>query len=134
VTAHDGLGHQSVQGRLSLFARADAQFVGKTWFHTVQDGLRPTVFSPLFEIAAPNSGPGCGFLGFADFQNAQCDSYETVDARAGIQGENGSLIGFVRDIGNEKYLEEVIPAPEFGGAFDHPAARRHYGLEASYRF
>ncbi len=123
-----------LRDNFNFFARVDAQFVGKTWFHTVQKGLRPTIFSPLFEIALPNFGPGTGALGFADFENAQRDSYQTIDVRAGVQGDNWSVIGFARNITDEKYLEEVIPAPEFGGAFDHPAARRRYGLEVSYRF
>ena len=58
----------------------------------------------------------------------------TIDIRAGIQGDNWAVIGFARNITDEKYLEEVIPAPEFGGTFDHPGARRRYGVEVSYRF
>jgi len=121
-----------LQANLALVARVDAQFVGKTWFHTVQKGQRPTIFSPLFEQSI--FGPGSGALGFADFENAQRDSYVTVDVRAGLQGDNWALTAFARNIADEKYLEEVIPAPEFGGSFDHPAARRNYGLEVSYRF
>ncbi|HEY5680475.1 MAG TPA: TonB-dependent receptor [Pseudomonadales bacterium] len=121
-----------LSGDLNLFARVDAQFVGDTWFHTVQSGQRPTIFSPLFEISI--FGEGSGPLGFADFENSKRDAYVTVDVRAGIQGENWSVLGFAKNIGDEKYLEEVIPAPEFGGAFDHPGARRRYGVEVSYRF
>jgi len=119
-------------GGLRLFARVDAQFIGDTWFHTVQKGVRPTVFAPLFvdSIFGPESGP----LGFADFGNAQRDSYETVDVRAGIRAENWSVVAFARNVTDEEYLEEVIPATEFGGAFDHPGAERRYGLELSYRF
>ncbi|MFP6814141.1 MAG: hypothetical protein VB949_00505 [Pseudomonadales bacterium] len=58
----------------------------------------------------------------------------TIDIRACIQGDNWAVIGFARNITDEKYLEEVIPAPEFGGTFDHPGARRRYGVEVSYRF
>jgi iron complex outermembrane receptor protein len=121
-----------LSGDLNLFARVDAQFVGDTWFHTVQSGQRPTIFSPLFEISIFEEGSGP--LGFADFENSKRDAYVTVDVRAGIQGENWSVLGFAKNIGDEKYLEEVIPAPEFGGAFDHPGARRRYGVEVSYRF
>ena len=111
----------------------DAEFIGDTWFHTVQKGLRPTIFAPLFE-GAINFGAGTGFLGYADWGNAQRDSFETVDLRAGIRGENWSVVGFVRNLTDEEYLEEVIPAVEFGGAFDHPGAERRYGVELSYRF
>lgn len=122
-----------LQGDLSFFARVDAQFVGDTWFHTVQKGVRPTIFSPLFE-ALSFFGPGSGPLGFANYENTQRDSYYTVDLRAGVQGENWSVTGFARNLTDEEYLEEVIPAPEFGGSFDHPAARARYGLEVSYSF
>ena len=98
----------------------------------VQSGQRPTIFSPLFEISI--FGEGSGPLGFAEFENSKRDSYVTVDLRAGVQGENWSLLGFARNITDEDYLEEVIPAPEFGGAFDHPGAKRRYGVELSYRF
>jgi iron complex outermembrane receptor protein len=126
-----------LSGNMSLFARVDAQFIGDTWFHTVAGGQRPTIFMPLFNVALgdPTDEEGlAGFLGVADFENAKRDSYVTVDVRAGIQGENWSVLGFAKNIGDEKYLEEVIPAPEFGGAFDHPGARRRYGVEVSYRF
>ena len=105
---------------------------GDTWFHTVQKGVRPTVFAPLFEgsIFGAVSGP----LGFADYGNAQRDSFENVDVRAGIRSASWSVIAFARNVTDEDYLEEVIPAVEFGGAFDHPGAERRYGLELSYRF
>ncbi len=61
-------------------------------------------------------------------------SFENVDVRAGIRSENWSVIAFARNVTDEDYLEEVIPAIEFGGAFDHPGAERRYGLELSYRF
>ena len=34
----------------------------------------------------------------------------------------------------EVYLEEVIPAPEFGGTFIHPADLRRVGPELTARF
>ncbi len=110
----------------------DAQFVGDTWFHTVQEGVRPTVFAPLFEGSI--FGAGSGPLGYADYGNAQRDSFETVDVRAGVRAENWSIVGFARNVTDEEYLEEVIPAPEFGGTFDHPGAQNRYGLELSYQF
>jgi iron complex outermembrane receptor protein len=116
---------------LNLFARIDAQFIGETWFHTVQTGQRPTIFMPLFELGF---GAGAGALGIADFSNAQRDSYFTVDLRAGVEGERWSVTAFASNLTDEKYLEEVIPAPEFGGSFDHPNARRRIGVEVGYRF
>ena len=120
-----------ITGDLSFIARVDARFVGKTWFHTVQEGVRPTIFMPLFELGF---GPGAGALGIADFSNARRDAYATVDLRAGIQGDKWTLTGFVMNLTDEKFLEEVIPAPEFGGSFDHPGTQRRYGVELQFRF
>jgi len=124
-----------ISDSLSFTARVDAQFVGETWFHTVQEGPRPTIFMPLFEIGfGPIFGPGIGSLGTANFSNARRDSYTTVDLRLGIQGENWAITAFGNNLTDEKYLEEVIPAPEFGGSFDHPGSRRRYGVEVSFDF
>jgi len=35
---------------------------------------------------------------------------------------------------NEEYLEEIIPAPEFGGSFIHDSYGRAYGLNVSRKF
>ncbi len=120
-----------ISDTLSFIARVDAQFVGKTWFHTVQEGQRPTIFMPLFELGF---GSGAGALGIAEFSNARRDSYTTVDLRAGVQGSTWTLTGFAANMTNEKFLEEVIPAPEFGGSFNHPGTERRYGVELSVRF
>lgn len=116
---------------LTLFGRVDAQFIGATWFHTVQEGQRSTIFQPLFELGF---GAGAGALGIADFSNAQRDSYHTVDIRVGIRGEGWALTAFGSNITNQNYLEEVIPAPEFGGSFNHPGALSRYGVEVSFNF
>lgn len=116
---------------LSLFGRVDAQFIGETWFHTVQKGPRPTIFQPLFELGF---GAGAGALGTADFSNAQRDAYATVNLRLGVKGEQWSIAAFALNLTDEKYLEEVIPAPEFGGSFDHPSARQRFGVEVGFNF
>lgn len=116
---------------LTAFARVDARFVGKTWFHTVQKGQRATIFQPLFELGF---GPGAGALGIADFSNARRDAFTSVDLRVGVRGDKWTLTGFASNLFDEKYLEEVIPAPEFGGSFDHPGARRRVGVELSFQF
>ena len=120
-----------ISDSISAFARVDAQRVGETWFHTVQEGQRPTIFMPLFELGF---GAGAGGLGIADFSNARRDEYTTVDLRVGIRGDNWSLTAFGANLTDEKYLEEVIPAPEFGGSFDHPGSQRRYGVEVSFEF
>jgi iron complex outermembrane receptor protein len=116
---------------LDLIARADARFVGKTWFHTVQGGQRPTIFMPLFELGF---GAGAGGLGIADFEVARRDEFAIVDLRLGVGGKRWSLIGFVANLTDKQYLEEVIPAPEFGGNFDHPGAERRFGAEFNIRY
>jgi iron complex outermembrane receptor protein len=125
---------------LAFIARVDARFVGKTWFHTVvgktwfhtvQEGQRPTIFMPLFELGF---GPGAGGLGIGEYSVSRRDAFATVDLRAGIQGGNWTLSGFVMNATNEKYLEEVIPAPEFGGSFNHPGTQRRYGVELQFNF
>jgi iron complex outermembrane receptor protein len=39
-----------------------------------------------------------------------------------------------RNLLDEEYLAEIIPAPEFGGSFIHDAPGRSYGLELRYQF
>ncbi|HNP65030.1 MAG TPA: TonB-dependent receptor [Woeseiaceae bacterium] len=116
---------------MNIFARVDAQFIGETWFHTVQEGQRPTIFQPLFELGF---GAGAGALGIADYSNAQRDAFATVDLRVGLKRESWTVAAFASNLTDEKYLEEVIPAPEFGGTFDHPNARRRVGIEFGFSF
>ncbi|WP_417449822.1 TonB-dependent receptor [Kordiimonas sp.] len=116
---------------LSGFARVDTQFVGPTWFHTVQEGQRSTIFQPLFETGF---GAGAGAFGIADYSVSRRDAYQTVDLRLGIEGEGWRVTGFVTNLFDTDYLEEVIPAPEFGGSFDYPGTRRRIGVELNYRF
>ncbi len=121
-----------VNDDIGFQARADINVVGPTFFHTVQDGDRPTIFQPLFAMSI--FGPDSGGLGTANFGNAERDTYFTLDARIGFQGETWGLFAFGRNITSENFLEEIIPAPEFGGVFAAPGARSTYGVEVSYRF
>ncbi|MCH7981851.1 MAG: TonB-dependent receptor [Proteobacteria bacterium] len=116
---------------MNMFARVDAQWVGETWFHTVQEGQRPTIFMPLFELGF---GAGAGALGTAEFSNARRDEYATVNLRIGLAGEKWTVTAFVFNLTDEKYIEEAIPAPEFGGVFNHPGPQRRAGLEISFKF
>jgi len=121
---------------MSFFARVDAQFVGETWFHTVQEGDRPTIFMPLFELGfiAQGFGPGGGPNGTAEYSVDRRDAYSTVNLRIGLEGESWTVTAFALNLTDEKYIEEAIPAPEFGGTFAHPNARRRAGIEVSFRF
>jgi iron complex outermembrane recepter protein len=120
-----------ISSTLSVFARADARLIGETWFHTVQGGQRPTIFMPLFELGF---GAGAGGLGIADFSNAKRNAYSIIDLRGGVGGEGWRLTAYVNNLTDEKYLEEVIPAPEFGGSFDHPGSRRRIGVDLTITF
>ena len=116
---------------MNIFARVDAQWVGETWFHTVQEGQRPTIFQPLFEIGFE---AGAGALGIAEYSNALRNEYSTVNLRLGLEGENWTITAFALNLTDEKYLEEAIPAPEFGGVFSHPNSRQRVGVEVGFSF
>ncbi len=102
--------------------RTDYSVVGPTWFSEVQDGDQtPTLFT------------GFGF-GLADWSLTERDSYGIVNVRAGLETDTWGIHAFAKNLLNEEYLSEVIPAPEFGGSFIHPGTRRSWGIEVSYRF
>ena len=126
-----------VMGNMTFVTRVDAQLIGKTWFHVVQNNTRPTILSPLLEFFfGPQIGipAGAGALGEADWSLARRDAFATLNLRSGLEGDTWAIIAFVQNLTNNHYLEEVIPAPEFGGSFIHPAARRTWGVEVSARF
>jgi len=108
---------------LNFIARVDYQYVGAMWFHTLQGEEVPTIWQVFF-------GPGLN----SNMSKARRDSFATVDARIGITGEYWDLVLWGRNLTDEHYLQEVIPAPEFGGSFIHPSGLRSYGVEATYRF
>ena len=110
---------------IGMFARVDWQHVGEMWFHTLQGEATPTIWDAL--------NGGGGFI-TSDMSRAKRDAYDTVDIRVGIEGENWEVTAWGRNITDEEYLEEVIPAPEFGGSFIHPARTQTYGLDLTYRF
>ena len=104
-------------------ASAYLTFVGKTWFHTVQDETRVTLFEAFF--------PG---LGTGDYSLTRRDAYEKLDLRIGLSSARWGITLFADNLTDEEYLEEVITAPEFGGSFIHPGSLRRAGVELAYRF
>lgn len=117
-TFNFGIGYtQPLGGNWELLVNADYSHVGETWFHVIQDQQRPTLFGP----------PG-------EYSRTLRDSYGLLNLRVGVQNENWSVIGFARNATDEEYLEEVIPAPEFGGSFIHPGKERRAGVEVTYSF
>ena len=93
--------------------------IGKTWFHVIQDDVVPAT---LF------GGPP------ADFSRTQRDAYGILNLRVGLESDNWRITGFANNLTEEDYLSEVIPAPEFGGAFVSPGADRVFGVEVGYSF
>lgn len=110
-------------GGFDLVARADYQYVGEMAFHTLQGEQTPTIWNAFF-------APGFN----SDFSKSTRDAYGTLDLRLGLEAENWTITAWGRNVTDEEYLQEVIPAPEFGGTFNHPSALRSYGIDASYRF
>ena len=101
-----------------LTARLDYRVTGPTVFHTVQ-GVNTSQWASF--------APG-------DFSIAERDEYGVVNARIGISNGNLKVTAFARNLFDEKFLAEVIPAAEFAGSFVSPGARRLVGLEASLSF
>ena len=105
----------------------DLQHVGEMWFHTLQGEQTPTIWQAF---------PNLDFLGdrSQDFSRTKRDAYNTVNLRVGLEGERWEATAWGRNITDEKYLEEVIPAAEFGGSFIHPARTAVYGVDLVFRF
>ncbi|MFT5899093.1 MAG: iron complex outermembrane receptor protein [Glaciecola sp.] len=110
--------------------RVDYQYTGKTFFHTLQGEETPTIwdfFGTLGGGVPPGPHP-------QNFDNAQRDSFSTINARIALEAETWTLAIYGKNITDEEYLQEVIPAPEFGGSFIHPSAQAEYGVEFTYKF
>lgn len=121
-TANLGMAYEvDLSGTMSLVTRLDWQYVGDTWFSTVQDD------------ETQNSFTAFGF-GFSNYSVAQRDAFDLVNLRVGLDTEQWSLTAWGKNITDEEYLEEVIPAPEFGGSFIHDARGAAYGVDLSIRF
>jgi iron complex outermembrane recepter protein len=111
--------------------RADYRLTGPTWFHSVQDQVKPTLFSGLLPISAL-ALPGS--VGDGDFGITRRNAYGIVNLRAGIEGANWTLTAFANNLLDEQFINEAIPAIEFGGSFISPGQRRIIGVEAGWRF
>ncbi|MGD1956356.1 MAG: TonB-dependent receptor [Sphingomonadales bacterium] len=116
---------QPISEGLAITGRLDYILTGSTTFHTAQAGDRPTIFNVVF---------GSEFLGTANYTNSIRDSFGVVNLRAGIRAEHWELQAFAENLFDKEYLDEVIPAPEFGGSFVSPGGRRYYGILARFNF
>lgn len=113
-----------------LTTRLDYQYIGETSFHTLQGERVPTIWD-FFGTLGGGVPPGPHSV---DFTNATRDAYSTLDLRISLDTENWNLAVYGRNITDEEYLQEVIPAPEFGGTFIHPSSLAEYGIDFTYRF
>jgi iron complex outermembrane receptor protein len=120
-----------ITDRLDFVTRADWRITGPTWFHTLQDDTNPTLFSGLL----PGSALGLpAFVGDADYSVSRRDTFDVVDLRIGVETDSWSVIAYAENLFNEKYLNEVITAVEFGGSFISPGGRQRFGVEFGYKF
>jgi iron complex outermembrane receptor protein len=111
--------------------RADYRLTGPTWFHSVQNQEKPTLFSGLLPISALQLP---GFVGNARYDVTRRDAFGVVNLRAGLEGRNWSVTAFANNLLDKLWLNEVIPAIEFGGSFVSPGQRRVIGAEVGFRF
>ncbi|MFO6428988.1 TonB-dependent receptor [Erythrobacter sp. W302b] len=120
-----------ISDSIDFVTRADYRITGPTWFHTLQDDPNPTLFSGLLPgsaLALP------AFVGDADYSVSQRDTFGVFDLRVGLDAERWSITAYAENLFNEKYLNEVITAVEFGGSFISPGARQRFGVEFGYKF
>ncbi|UAB77652.1 TonB-dependent receptor [Erythrobacter sp. SCSIO 43205] len=116
---------------MNLIMRADYRITGPTWFHSFQDQTSPTLFSgllPISALALPAE------VGNANYSVAEREAFGVLNLRAGIEMGQLTATVFAENALNREYLNEVIPAIEFGGSFISPGARRLVGVEVGYRF
>jgi len=114
-----------------LIVRADYRITGPTWFHTVQDDTSPTLFSGLL----PDSALGLpAFVGDADYSITEREAFGILDLRVGLEGERWNITAFAQNLLNREFINEAIPAIEFGGSFISPGTLRRFGVELGYSF
>jgi iron complex outermembrane receptor protein len=114
---------QPIRDGLDATFKVDYRLTGPTWFHVVQAQERRTIFDLFF--------PG---LGTADYSKTQRDAYGLVNLRVGLKTPQFRVTAFANNLLKKRYLEEVIPAPEFGGVFETPGALRTIGVEFGLDF
>jgi len=112
---------QQISDYWSASYQADWVYTGATWFHTIQGEILPNQFTAF------------GF-GRGDFSLAERDPFGIMNVRAILRSEDVTATLWARNLFDREYLEEVIPAPEFGGSFVHAGAARSFGIDLSYSF
>ena len=125
-------GEQAISNSASLFLRADYRLTGPTWFSTVQNNTVPTLFSGLLPISALSFLPPS--VGNANYSKARRDAFGIVNLRVGMHAGAYTVSVFANNLLDKQYLNEVIPAAEFGGSFISPGSRRLVGAELAAKF
>ena len=69
-------------------------------------------------------------------QGKEDEARDTVRAfaRLGVSNDTWGVTAWGRNITDEKYLQEIIPAPEFGGSFIHDSPGAAFGVDVRYSF
>jgi iron complex outermembrane receptor protein len=113
---------------MNFFANLDVSYIGKTWFHVVQQQERPISFRFL--------APGDPFISSlaGEYSVAQRDAFALSNLRLGVDQEKWTAAIFATNLTDKSYSEEVIPAPEFGGSFIHAGTQRRIGADFTWRF
>ena len=91
----------------------------------------PTLFSGLLPISALKLP---AVVGNANFSKTRRDAFGIVNLRAGLHTGAYTLAVFANNLLDKQYLNEVIPAVEFGGSFISPGGRRLVGVELGAKF
>lgn len=120
-----------INDKLNLVFRADYRITGPTWFHTVQNQTKATIFSALLPISAL-ALPAA--VGDANYSIIQRRAFGVLDLRLGVEAARWKISAFANNALGRRYVNEVIPAIEFGGSFVSPGARALYGLELGVKF
>ena len=119
----------------SLFGRVDYRLTGPTWFSTVQNNSVPTLFSYLLPISTLGKALGLtAAAGNASYAKTRRDAFGIVNMRVGAHIGQYTVAAYAENVFDKKYLNEVIPAAEFGGSFISPGGRRLVGVELSGKF
>ena len=104
-----------------LLTRVDLMYAGETWWSPVQDNYLPNFFTAF------------GFGG-SEWSKMKRDSYVIGNLNFVITNNIWRINLWGKNISDEDYLEEVIPAPEFGGSFIHDSYGRSFGVNISRTF
>ena len=89
---------------------------------------------PLAALTLGLPGDVATGISVSEWSRAQRGSYNVGNIRFGVETERWTLTVFADNVTDEEFLEEVIPAPEFGGSFVHPGTLKRWGVEGIWRF